>query len=343
MKGKRLNTEEFVARARKIHGDKYDYSKVVYVNMTTPVCISCMEHGDFYQLPHSHLVVKSGCPSCGKSISIKKLKPNVPIGKDEFVKRSRMLHGDKYDYSRVEYVNLVTEVEIICPIHGSFLQKPSNHLDGCGCQECGRLSVIEKSKGKPRNRKEILYGVANNDYNGIVKTENKEIQSYTCWCNMLKRCYDAKCLEKEPSYKECSVCDEWLKFSNFKEWFDKNYIDGYELDKDILFKHNKIYSPETCCFVPQFLNTLLINVRKIRGQYPIGIRRVPSGRFVARVSYVGKRKHLGTFDTIEEAFAAYKKEKESYIKEVAQKYFNDGKITKRVYDALIRYEVEITD
>ena len=262
----------------------------------------------------------------------------IALTKEEFITRAREIHGDKYDYSKVVYVNIETPVVIICDKHGEFTQSPHSHLKGCGCRKCGYESMSKKTKESC-----LVCGIGINDIETFIWSQECISNAYVCWRNMILRCYDIKCLEKEPSYKGCYVCEDWLRFSNFKIWYDKNHIDGYELDKDILFKHNKIYSPETCCFVPQFLNTLLINVRKIRGQYPIGIRRVPSGRFIARVSYVGKRKHLGTFDTIEEAFAAYKQAKEAYIKEVAQKYYDEGKITERVYDALMKYEVEITD
>ena len=167
--------------------------------------------------------------------------------------------------------------------------------------------------------------------------------SYKTWHNLILRCYNEFSVNRNPTYKDCSVCEEWLIFSNFKDWFDKNYVDGYDLDKDILVKGNKIYSPSTCCFVPQEINKLIINQKRNRGLLPIGVVKKQDGKFVAQISKNKKRVTLGRFLTANDAFAAYKKEKESYIKEVAQKYFNDGKITKRVYDALMRYEVEITD
>ena len=132
----KLTTEEFIKKARKVHGDKYDYSKVVYVNNHTKVCIICPEHGEFWQEPSSHLMGR-GCPKCaGKE----------RLTTEEFVRKASAIHGGKYDYSKIEYVNYQTKVCIICPIHGEFWQTPINHLKGKGCPDCygNRKSSKEK-------------------------------------------------------------------------------------------------------------------------------------------------------------------------------------------------------
>lgn len=161
---------------------------------------------------------------------------------------------------------------------------------------------------------------------------------------MLCRCYSHKYQEKKPTYIGCYVCEEWLSFSNFKEWFDNNYREGYQLDKDILVKGNKIYSPETCCFVPQEINQLLIKCNGSRGQHPLGVSyhsQLNKFQVRMRISNIGK--NLGLFNTANEAFQAYKTAKEAHIKEVATEYYTKGKINERVYQALMKYEVEITD
>jgi hypothetical protein len=129
---KKLTTEKFIEKARKVHGNKYDYSKVEYKNAHTKVCIICPIHGEFWQIPNDHLN-GSGCPKCkiNKIISIKKMDEK------KFIEKSKKIHGDKYDYSKVEYINSKTKVCIICPIHGEFWQKPNNHLRGQGCLKCG--------------------------------------------------------------------------------------------------------------------------------------------------------------------------------------------------------------
>ena len=133
---KKLTTEEFIEKACKIHGNKYDYSKVKYVNSETKVCIICPKHGEFYQTPHSHLTGE-GCPKCCKT-----LKTTTK----EFIKKAREIHGDKYDYSKVEYKNNKTPVCIICPEHGEFWQAPNNHLSQKqGCPKCAELINVSET------------------------------------------------------------------------------------------------------------------------------------------------------------------------------------------------------
>lgn len=161
---------------------------------------------------------------------------------------------------------------------------------------------------------------------------------------MLQRCYSHKCHEKYPTYIACGVHDDWIYFCNFKNWFDINYVKDFCLDKDILVKGNKIYSPETCCFVPQEINTLLVKSNGSRGQHPLGVSyHSQRNKFQVRMGISNIGKHLGFFNTANEAFKAYKTAKETHIKEVATEYYTKGKITERVYQALMKYEVEITD
>ena len=170
------------------------------------------------------------------------------------------------------------------------------------------------------------------------------------WNKILLRSYCEKHLEICPTYEDAEVCDEWLNFQNFAEWckgqefFNAEDEKGrlYHLDKDILVKGNKTYSPDTCCFVPQEINKLLSKRSASRGSNPMGVGLdKDSERFRARLSYFGKSRHLGCFKTPEEAFLAYKKAKESYIKEVAEK--RKGRVDERAYQALLNYEVHIDD
>jgi len=130
---------EFIEDAIKVHGDKYDYSKVEYIKSSKPVTIICKIHDEFLQAPSSHLT-GAGCPKCvGRNKSIHKIN-------QEFID----IHGDKYDYSKVEYINAKTPVIIICKIHGEFIQTPKRHLRGCGCNKCGKMSMSMKQT-KPQN------------------------------------------------------------------------------------------------------------------------------------------------------------------------------------------------
>ena len=124
-----MDNIKFIKKAKEIHGDKYDYSKVEYKNSNTKVCIICPEHGEFWQLPYHHL---HGC-GCSKCRSKK-----MTLTTEEFIERAKEIHGDKYDYSKTEYVDNKTKICIICPIHGEFWQIPLNHLQNKGCPYCGK-------------------------------------------------------------------------------------------------------------------------------------------------------------------------------------------------------------
>lgn len=140
---KRLTKEEFILKARQIHGWKYDYSKVVYLNNRTPVCIICPEHGEFWQTPNTHLD-GTGCKKCSNEKKSKTMKKNV----NDFIKQARKIHGDKYDYSMVKYEGTHKPVCIICPEHGEFWQTPSLHLRTNGCKKCTSSENGDKRKLK---------------------------------------------------------------------------------------------------------------------------------------------------------------------------------------------------
>ena len=155
---KKITTEEFIEQARKIHGDKYDYSKVKYMSSRSKVCIVCPIHGEFWQIPYSHLR-GIGCPSCGGT---KKMTT------EGFIEKARKVHGDKYDYSKVEYVNSQTKVCIICPIHGEFWQNPNNHINlKQSCYKCkGLVHDLEDFIKKARKVHGNKYDYSKVEYKG---------------------------------------------------------------------------------------------------------------------------------------------------------------------------------
>lgn len=176
-----------------------------------------------------------------------------------------------------------------------------------------------------------------------LDTNGEILKEYRVWHSMLTRCYNEKYLNRYPAYRGCEVSDNFKSFKFFKNWFEsQEFVEGYVLDKDLLVKGNRVYSENTCCFVPEVVNLLLANNKASRGHLPIGVTKTGENKFRVRLNKgKGLVKHVGYFSTPEEAFFAYKIEKEAYIKEVANNW--KDRIDPRVYDALMNYEVEITD
>ena len=210
--------------------------------------------------------------------------------------------------------------------------------------ENGYITKTSMSHIKEGRVKNMFYKlVCGVGFLGEGKYDSKH-KSKRYWANMLHRCYNKKIHKERPTYKGCSVDDQWHNFQNFAEWFDENNnpetMKDFVLDKDILIKNSKSYSSKTCCFVPQEINGLFTKTSAKRGKYPIGVIK-EGNKFRAEISYKKKSTYLGAFNTIEEAFQAYKTAKEVLIKKVADKW--KGKITEQVYEAMYNYQVEITD
>ena len=185
-----------------------------------------------------------------------------------------------------------------------------------------------------------VFDIGINDVSYTVKRK----KSYIVWKEMLRRCYCPKWQSMHPTYIGCVVCDEWRYYSKFADWFKDNYVVGYALDKDILKQGNKLYSPQNCCFVPKYINNLLTKRNSKRGKLLIGVcRKTKAGKYQASISKNSKTYHIGYFKTEIEAFAAYKNEKEKYIKGVATNSHRKAEISIMVYDALLKYQVEIND
>ncbi len=135
------NTEKFISKSKKIHSNKYDYSQTEYISNKTKVKIICPSHGAFLQSPNRHLEGREGCSQCN---SIKKrtmFKKNI----EDFIYEANLKHDKKYDYSKVNYVNSKTKIQIMCPNHGAFMQLPSHHLRGHGCPACANCLPLTKA------------------------------------------------------------------------------------------------------------------------------------------------------------------------------------------------------
>lgn len=207
------------------------------------------------------------------------------------------------------------------------------------------LKVMNDIKFKPddwsrRCMKPVMCGVG---YRGSEDVDCTS-ESYLRWHDMIHRCYNDKFHERQSQYKECSVCEEWLNYSNFKMWYDKNkYGEAQlDLDKDILFKNNKIYDPAHVVLVPHEINTLFIAGNKRRGDLPIGVHFDTSkNKYRAEVAFMGQNIKLGRFNDPEDAFKRYKEYKEDLIQDMAEQY--KGQIPDKAYRAMLNWKVEITD
>ena len=176
--------------------------------------------------------------------------------------------------------------------------------------------------------------------NGVLTKE------YKLWTSMLVRCYSDNSKKRRPTYEGCEVSNNFKSYEYFYEWCHKQIgfgVEGFELDKDLLIKGNKVYSEDSCVFIPTEINSLLVKRENMRGKYLIGVCwSKTANAFVSRVSRnKGMQEHLGVFNTELEAFNAYKQAKEAFIKEQAENW--KGEIDERAYNALMNYTVNIDD
>ena len=202
-------------------------------------------------------------------------------------------------------------------------------------------------KGLEARMKPTIRGVGYLGGNLDLKsTQNGKLcKIYTQWYSMITRCYSEAFHQRQPTYIDCYVSDDFKDYSKWREWYD-NYQykqDDWHLDKDLLVKGNKVYSESTCVFIPQEINQALTKRAASRGKYIIGVCWCNTKKaFVAQVNKnKGRSEYLGSFNTEVEAFNAYKEAKEEYIKELADKY--KDLLDPRAYEALYNYTVDIDD
>ncbi len=206
---KRVTTESFIKRACSVHGNRYDYTKVLYVAARSKVTIICPEHGEFEQTPANHCTGR-GCRECGG---------NNPLTLAEFIQRANKVHNTLYDYSFVKFSNVENKVEIICPVHGVFLQRPMSHLRGFGCDQCGRINTAKKL----RHTFERFYEDAKKIH------DDKYDYSRVKYINALKKvviiCQNHGCFEQVPAHHirgvGCPKCgDESTAIKRARETHD---------------------------------------------------------------------------------------------------------------------------
>ena len=220
------------------------------------------------------------------------------------------------------------------------------------------IQFLKTGYRKVAEMKNVRNGVVKDPYSpsvygiGILGTKypisevGVKTKEYVLWCHMLTRCYSDDFKKKNQTYEGCKCSENFKSYEYFYEWCNKQIgftVEGFELDKDLLVKGNKVYSESTCVFLPAEINLTLIKSTASRGEHLIGVSwSKKGGAFVARVGKnKGKQKRLGSFNTEIEAFNAYKIAKENYLKELAEKW--EDKIDPKAYEALMNYTVEIDD
>ena len=214
-------------------------------------------------------------------------------------------------------------------------------MDGFKFQTC--YSNFRKGKIKsPYDRSVLDVGFLGEGFK-----PNEKTHQYKKWIGMMSRCYNPVEQSKHPAYIGCTVCDKWHNFQNFITWYDDNYYEideeRMELDKDILHKGNKIYSPENCTFAPRNINGLFEQCYKLERHLPIGVSWAEDRQEYQSTCSDGSQKtiHLGFYSTPKQAFYKYKIYKEKLIRQIADEY--KDRIPSRLYNAMINYQVEITD
>lgn len=211
-------------------------------------------------------------------------------------------------------------------------------LDDCGAKT--KTTITALLSGEVKNL--CVKNVCGVGFLGVGRFLSRDLRGktkeYQAWENMMYRCYGTHPENTNTSYEDCIVCEEWHNFQNFAEWYvqQSNYGEGFALDKDLLKVGNKVYSPESCCLLPQEVNNHIIFKRGKPEGLPKGVAK--RGRsFTATVSYGGISKHLGTYPNAKNAFLSYKKAKEDFLQVLAQK--NKCFIREDVFDALCNLEM----
>jgi len=224
----RSNTEDFIEKSIKIHGNNYDYSKVNYIKNDIKVIINCKKHGNFEQTPSQHLV-GSGCNKCGIESMILKQSGNT----EEFIQKAKLKHGDKYNYSKINYINNKSDIIIICKKHGEFLTKPNYHLQRTygGCNKCCKNGY---------SKKQIYWLNFLQKYNNITIHHAENYREYLIPTTKYKA--DGYCINTNTIYEfHGTIYHGDPRFCNKNDfnYLGKNYGELYEktLEREKLIKN----------------------------------------------------------------------------------------------------------
>jgi len=212
---KKLSTEQFIQKSKEIHNNFYNYSNVIYITSFSKVCIICPIHGKFQQTASSHLRGK-GCPKCANEKRNQKTKITCS---DFFIEKANKIHNNKYDYSKVEYINAHTKVRIICPVHGEFLQSPNKHLVGRGCPKCSKHYKPSTNEFIQNSQQVHIKGTY--DYSKVKYINNRTKVRIICpvhgeFLQSPNKHLAGKGCQKCNSSKGEIKVEQWLKEKNIK-------------------------------------------------------------------------------------------------------------------------------
>ncbi len=248
-------------------------------------------------------------------------------------------------YKRDVYADNLVAQTFLEPVKG---KNKVYHIDGdsSNSKYNNLIYVSDRELHNLRNGK-INVGDLGREQKYIPFLNNHRMKARRLWNDMYSRCYNEKLHKRFPEYIGCAICDYWLEDKErFYKWVEENYYmignEQMDLDKDILVKGNKVYSPETCVFVPHTINTILLNCKRKRGEYPVGVSYDKTKEKYRAALKVGDRNiKLGHYNTAAEAFMDYKRHKEALILVTADRY--KGKIPDSVYEAMVNWKIEIDD
>lgn len=320
-------------KARKLIGNRFGHLLVIDIiripNKSREFyCVCKCDCGNTTRIPKRRLMKQKSCGIKCPFIE-KPQKGSNSFSTEKFIELVKSKHGDRYDFSKSRYLNRYTPLVVTCKIHGDFIIKPQTLLTTGMCPKC-------------REETELICGVGISDYVGSEPHRGNKI--WEVWSHMIQRCYAEYSHKIRVTYRNVKVCDEWHRYSTFRKWYLENYIEGCDIDKDLL-QHgigNKIYSPDTVVFLPREINCVLITNKRRRGKLPIGVCKHDNTYYAYMNIGHGedrKSKLLGSSTTSYGAFLLYKNGKESYIKKLADEYFEKGMITEKTKIALYNYQV----
>ncbi len=265
--------ESFLQKCKETHGDLYNYSKVIYTNILNKIIIICKDHGNFIQTASNHINQKNGCPKCKATWRLSNT--------DKFIEKAKEIHGELYDYSKVEYKKASENIIIICKVHKDFLQAPNTHLNGNGCRKCG---ILLRANNQRRSDAKYIK-LANICHNNLYTYENINYTNTDSFINITCKSHGkferlakthlkgAGCPQCNINNKFSKVSIEWLKFveifyniniqhmgNSNKEYKIKNtnwHADGYCKDNNTIYEfHGSFFHGDPLMFSKNEYNSI---------------------------------------------------------------------------------------